>query len=318
MKSLSIIIVTWNCKKFTGECLDSLLKFRLDPQAEIIVVDNASSDGTPELVRDSYPEVTLIRNAENLGFAKGNNVGIRKSTGSYIFLINPDVIVLDGCIERMLSYMAENPRIGMLGPRMLGADGKPYRSYMAAPTLWRLFCRALALDSLFPKSRLFGGYLMPYFDGNRIAEVDVLNGWFLLTQREAVNEVGLLDESLFMYGDDLDWCKRFREAGWKNIYFPEVASIHYGGGSSANAPVRFSVEMERASLQYWQKNFGRASQMMFLVIAWIHQVIRLTGNLLLFMGSRSKRPEAASKIKKSVACLRWAMGFGYNKSAEAK
>jgi GT2 family glycosyltransferase len=318
VKLFSIVIVTWNCRKFTGECLDSLHKYRFDPQVEIVVVDNASSDGTPELVSDCYPEVTLIRNDENLGFAKGNNVGIRKSTGQYLFLINPDVQVLDGCIERMLSYMAENPRIGLLGPRMLGMDGKPYRSYMAAPTLWRLFCRALALDALFPKSKLLGGYLMPYFDGNSISEVDVLNGWFLLTRREALNEVGLLDESLFMYGDDLDWSKRFRAAGWKSIYFPEVASIHYGGGSSANAPIRFSVEMQRANLQYWQKNFGRASQSMFLVIVWIHQFIRLVVNVFLFVGSRSKRPETAGKIKKCLACLRWAMGFPYDKRAEAQ
>ena len=317
MKSLSIVIVTWNCKKFTEECLESLRTYRQDPQAEIIVVDNASWDGTPELVRDAYPEVMLIRNDHNLGFAKGNNVGIRKSNGKYVFLINPDVQVLDGCIEKMLAYMAENPRIGLLGPRMLGVDGKACRSYMGTPTLWRLFCRALALDVLFPKSKLLGGFLMPYFDGDRIAEVDILNGWFWVTRREALNEVGVLDESLFMYGDDLDWCKRYREAGWKIVFFPEAESIHYGGGSSSKAPVWFSVEMQRANLQYWQKNFGRASQVMFLGIVWIHQAIRLTGNLLLFVGSRAKRPEAAGKIKKSLACLRWAMGFGYNKRVEA-
>jgi GT2 family glycosyltransferase len=317
MKSISIVIVTWNCRKFTDECLASLRAYSHDPQMEIIVVDNASSDGTPELVRDSHPEVTLVQTNQNLGFAKGNNVGIRMCSGKYIFLINPDVKVLNGCIERMIAYMDENPQIGLLGPRMLGGDGKPYRSYMRAPTLWRLFCRALALDSLFPNSKLFGGYLMPYFDGNQTAEVDVLNGWFWMTRREAINHVGLLDESLFMYGDDLDWCKRFREGGWKVVFFPEVASIHYGGGSSSNAPVRFYVEMQRANFQYWQKNFGLASQKMFLLIVGIHQSIRLLGNALLFAGSKSKRPQAAGKIKRSLACLRWAMGFGYDKGVKA-
>ncbi len=309
LKTLSIVIVTWNCKKFTGECLDSLHAYRNDPQAEIIVVDNASSDGTPELVRDSYPEVTLVQTGKNLGFAKGNNVGIRMSTGKYIFLINPDVKVLDGCIERMISYMAENPKIGLLGPRMLGVDGKSARSYMGAPTLWRFFCRALFLDALFPKSKLLGGYLMPYFNGDRIAEVDVLNGWFWMTRREALEQVGLLDESLFMYGDDLDWCKRFHKVGWKIVYFPEVESIHYGGGSSGSHSVRFCVEMQRANLQYWRKNSGPASVVIFPAIVWIHHAIRLAGNALIFMVWKSKRPEATRKIKECVACMRWAVGL---------
>jgi GT2 family glycosyltransferase len=316
-KTLSIVIVTWNCRKFTDECLASLHAYRNNPKAEIIVVDNASVDGTPELVRDSYPEVTLVQTNQNLGFAKGNNVGIRMCAGEYIFLINPDVHVLDGCLDRMMAYMSANPKIGLLGPRMLGGDGKPYRSYMRAPTLWRLFCHALALDSVFPRSKFFGGYLMPWFDGDRIAEVDILNGWFWLTRREALRDVGLLDENLFMYGDDLDWCTRFRAAGWKLVFFPEVASIHYGGGSSSNAPVRFYVEMQRANLQYWRKNFGRVSQAMFIAIVWIHQSIRLLANTLIFVGAKSKRLQAAGKIKKSLACLRWAMGFGYDKGVRA-
>jgi GT2 family glycosyltransferase len=312
-KTLSIVIVTWNCMKFTEECLDSLRSYMHNPMAEIIVVDNASSDGTSELVRDCYPEVTFIQTGKNLGFAKGNNVGILRSTGEYIFLINPDVQVLNGCIEGMLAYMEKNPKIGLLGPRMLGTDRKPYRSYMGAPTLWRFFCRALFLDTLFSKSKLMAGYLMPYFDGDQIAEVDILNGWFWMTRREALNEVGLLDESLFMYGDDLDWCKRFREAGWKIVYFPEVESIHYGGGSSGRARVQFCVEMQRANFQYFRKNFGPASILMFPAIVWIHHAIRLVVNSLLFMGSRSKRSEATRKIKECVACMRWAMGLGYHK-----
>jgi GT2 family glycosyltransferase len=174
------------------------------------------------------------------------------------------------------------------------------------------------LDDIFPKSKLLGGYLMPYFDGNQISDVDVLNGWFWLTRREALNEVGLLDESLFMYGDDLDWCKRFRDTGWKIVYFPEAASIHYGGGSSGNAPVRFSVEMQKANLQYWRKHFGAASLVLFIGIVWIHQLIRLVGNVLLYIGSKSRRPKAVGKIKRSLACLRWAMGFGYQKKAAAR
>lgn len=318
MKSISIVIVTWNCKKFVAECLDSLANHRKDPQVEIIVVDNASKDGTPQLVCESYPEVVLIQSNENLGFARANNVGIRVSSGRYLCLINPDVKVLDGCIERMVSYMEQNPRAGLLGPRMLDADGNSERSYMGAPTLWRLFCRALALDQVFPKSRLFSGYLMPYFDRKSIAEVDILNGWFWMTSREALDEVGLLDETLFMYADDLDWSKRFRNLGWKVIYFPEAESIHYGGQTTAVAPIRFSVEMQQSDFQYWRKNYGRISQLAYLSVAMIHNLVRLIGYSLLLLSSGSDRKEISLKIKRSAACIGWVFGKSRNERSSVR
>jgi GT2 family glycosyltransferase len=317
MIRLSIVIVTWNAKKYVAECLDSLQTCSNDPETEIIVVDNSSTDGTPELVRDSYPRITLIRNEENLGFAKANNVGIRKSTGEYVFLINSDVHVLDGCVEQMMDYLKQDPRIGLLGPKMLGADRNSYRSYMGEPTLWRCFCRALALDVLFPNSRNFGGYLMPYFKRDHIAEVDVLNGWFWATRREALNQVGLLDETFFMYGEDIDWSKRFREAGWKVVYFPKAESIHYGGASSSKAPIRFYIEMQKANYQYWKKHYGRASQLTYLLMNWIEQSARLIGHT--FMRFVGKKPSDASfKAKRSMACICWIMGIRYRTGSDAR
>jgi GT2 family glycosyltransferase len=308
MKNLSIIIVTWNGKKFVDECLESLRAFAEDPGVEIFVVDNCSTDGTRELVRESYPKVVLIQNQTNVGFARANNIGIGQSSGKYVALINSDVRVLPGCIEKLIDYMNSHPRIGVLGPRMLGASGKSSRSYMSAPTLWRCFCRALALDVLFPGSKALGSYTMPYLKRDRIAEVDVLNGWFWMTRREALDQVGLLDETFFMYGEDIDWCKRFRDGGWNVVYFPEAESIHYGGASSAKAPVRFYVEMQRANYQYWQKHFSRPSQFGFLGIVALHQVLRI----MLFglgMAVGSDRSEAGYKVERSMACLRWIMGL---------
>jgi GT2 family glycosyltransferase len=300
-----------------AECLDSLQAYSNDPGVEIIVVDNASSDGTPELVRDSYAGVTLMRNEENLGFAKANNEGIRKSTGEYVFLINSDVHVLDGCIERILEYMKQDSRIGLLGPKMLGADRMAYRSYMGAPTLWNCFTRALALDVLFPNSKFFGGYLMPYFKRDHIAEVDVVNGWFWATRRDALSQVGLLDETFFMYGEDMDWCKRFREAGWKVVYYPDAESIHYGGASSSRAPIRFYIEKQKANYQYMKKHYGRASQIAYLAVTWIAQVVRLAGlGLSLFAGK--KQSDASYKAKRSVACMRWIMGLRYQSGGDAR
>lgn len=318
MIQISIVIVTWNGKRYAAECLDSLRAHISDPTVEVIVVDNASTDGTPEMIRDSYPGVTLIRNDRNLGFATANNIGIRRSSGEYVLLVNSDVVIYEGCIERLVEYMKQNPRVGLLGPRMLGADRKPYRSFMAEFTLWRCFCRALALDDLFPNSKFFGGYLMPYFKMDRVAEVDVLNGWFWVTRREALHEVGLMDENLFMYGDDLDWSKRFREAGWKLIYFPGAESLHYGGASSAKAPIKFSVEMQRANFQYWKKHHGFLSWYLFRGIVWMHQALRLAGYSLLWLGAKSNQSETAFKAKRSLACARWAMGVEDKKGEQVR
>lgn len=318
MKAISIVIVTWNCKKYTQECLESLAKFRHDPDTEIILVDNASEDGTPEMVRDLFPEVTLVQSKENLGFARGNNVGLRMTSGEYVCLINPDVRVLDGCLETMLAYMKENPRVGLLGPRMIGFDGKPYPSYMGAPTLWRTFCRALALDDLFPKSKLFAGYLMTYFDGSHTADVDILTGWFWVTRREALDQVGLMDESFFMYSDDVDWSKRFRDGGWRVVYLPTAESVHYGGGTTARSPVRFSVEMQRANFRYWQKNYSRAAQLAYLSLAWLHQAVRLVGYLPLMAAGKARREEAGFKVKRSYSCILWIMGLGKRRGIQVQ
>jgi GT2 family glycosyltransferase len=307
VKSISIVTVTWNCKYYLKEFLDSLEVLRANPTVEIIVVDNASDDGTAEFVRDCYPEVTLLSSKENLGFSRGNNLGISKSTGRYICLINPDVKVLDNCIEKMQIFMEAHPTIGLMGPKMLSADRMPSRSCMGAPTLWRMFCRALALDVLFPNSRFFGGFLMPYFDYHQIAEVDILNGWFWMTHRSALENVGLLDETYFMYADDLDWSKRFLDAGWKVVYFPEAESIHYGGGASINAPIRFSVEMQKANFQYWQKNYGAVSQTVYIAIVALHQIVRLVGHSFGFFLHRTHREDQWQKIKRSFACLRWTL-----------
>lgn len=304
MKDLSIVIVAWNCKKFVLECLDTLNQ----PSGlftEVILVDNASSDRTPEAVRLQFSNVKVVANSMNLGFAKANNIGIRFATGSYICLINPDVKVLDGCLDQMVSYLDRNPDVGMLGPAMLEPGGRVGRSYMRFPTLWNSFCRALALDTLFKRFGLFGGQLMTDFRPQKVSDVEVLNGWFLMVRRQALQHVGLLDERFFMYGEDIDWCRRFHEAGWRIVYFPLAQAIHYGAGSSSNAPVRFFVEMHRANLEFWKKYHTWRGQINFLAFAWLHHVIRIVGYSLLWTVSSSSRSHAAFKVKRSIAYLGW-------------
>ena len=302
---VSVVIVVWNAKKYVLECLASLREHCASVCSEVIVVDNASTDGTPELVAELYPEFKLIRNPENFGFAKANNIGIAQSLGDFVCLVNSDVKFLDDCISPMIDYLSQNPAVGMLGPKMLAPDGKVWRSTMRFPTLWNHFSRALGLDIAFKKSRRFGGLLMSDFDHRTTAPVEVLNGWFVVVRRSALDRVGPLDPQFFMYGEDVDWCYRFHNAGEGVVFFAEAGAIHYGGASSSNAPLRFYLELYRATWQYWRKHHGSMAQFGFLVAFAVHHSIRLIGSGFLYLFFPSRRPDIAGKFKRSLACLRW-------------
>jgi len=302
---LSVIIVTWNARDYTLQCLKSLQAQGNALSTEIIIVDNASSDGTPESVKRAFPHVRVVQNETNLGFAKANNIGMQLSRGQYICLINSDVNVPPGCLVVMHAYMEKKPEVGVLGPRMRGRDGHVGRSYMRFPTLWRMLCNSLAFSSLPNASSAFSGTMMTEFMNNHTAEVDVLNGWFLMVRRKALEEVGLLDERFFMYGEDIDWSYRFHENGWKRVYFAGAEAVHYGGASSANAPTRFYIEMQKANIQFWKKYNGRLSQFTFLMTVWLHQVIRVLGYGALFCVRGAACHGARIKVRRSFACLRW-------------
>ena len=309
MHDLSIVIVTWNIKKYIEECLTSLAEADKNLSTEIIVVDNASTDGTAELIRAQFPHVRLIETGANLGFARGNNVGIKLATGRYVCLINPDVNVPPDCLSKMYRYMEEEPAVGLLGPKMLGPSGEVRRSGMRFPTIWNSFLRALALDSFFKETGIFGGWLMTDFQFDRTRDIDVLNGWFWMARREALDQVGLLDERFFMYGDDLDWSMRFHLAGWRVVFYSEAEALHYGGASSANAPVRFYIEMQRANFQYWKKFHGNVSFFFYLLTVWLNHAVRTIGYGLVYLTKRSLRSIALFKMKRSFACIRWLMGL---------
>lgn len=302
--TISVIVVTWNAKRYVEECLASLRQ-NADKETEIIVVDNASSDGTPELIRDQFPEVRLIANRENYGFARGNNIGIATSHGRYLFLVNSDVNVPAGCFQKIVAYMDTHPEVGLLGPQMLGPHQEIRRSTMRAPTLSNLFCRALALDTIFRGKRWAGGFLMGDFAHDTTREVEVLNGWFWVVRRRAADQVGWLDERFFMYGEDLDWCYRFRQAGWKLVFFADAAAVHYGGASSAAAPLRFYLEMQRADLQYWKKHYGWGSCLVYRAITVLHELMRMAGYAVIHLLKPPARPESAHKIRRSIGALGW-------------
>ena len=310
---ISIVIVTWNAKKYMRDCLKSLEDQNTGVSTEIIVVDNASTDGTAELIRSEFPNVKLIESKENLGFARGNNVGLRQSSGKYVFLINPDVIVFPGCISNLTAHLDQDPSIGLVGPRMLDAGRIVRRSAMRFPTPWTAFCRALALDAVFKGSKTFGGYLMSDFQFDRTRDVDILNGWFWATKREALHRVGGLDEQLFMYGDDLDWSQRFYQAGYRRLYCADAEAVHYGGGTTAKSPVYFYIERQRADIQFWKKYHSPVGVAFYLLTLFLSEWIRVIGYGLVFLFKKSARVDAAYKVQRSWACIWWLLGMRPNK-----
>jgi len=306
MVDVSIIIVNWNTKQHLLNCLDSLSNSDRYTQ-EIIVVDNASSDGSVDTVISRFPTIKVIENKENIGFAKANNIGIRQSIGRYVCLINSDIIVLDDCIKNLMTFMDENSNIGMAGPRILNPDHTCQVSCRHFPTLWNNLCQALGLNYLFPKSAFFSDWLMNYWPHDSIRSVDALSGCFLMVRREAMNEVGLLDEDFFIYGEDIDWCRRFHQAGWDVVFFPNAKAIHVGAASSANAPIKFYIEMQKADLQYWRKHHGRVGQVIYSMIIILRQALRIIHGAFQYIIHPSQRKTNSFKLKRSLACIRWVL-----------
>ncbi len=302
---VSVVIVSWNARDYLSQCLESLTAEVCSYSMEIIVVDNNSSDGSAELVEQKFPHVRLIRKAENLGFAKANNVGIRESSGKYVALINSDVLVLKDCLTQLVDFADAHPDVGMVGPRVIGGDGKLQRSCRGFPTLWNMFCRALALDAIFRRSKMFGGYLLTHWDHDTLKTADTLSGCFWLVRKDALGMVGLLDEAFFMYGEDMDWCKRFWGAGWRLMFVPTAEAIHYGGASSSNAPVRFFIEKLRGDFQYWHKHHSQIAVACYFLIIGFHLTLRVVGYRLAFCLGQDSQKNCRHKVERSVAGLKW-------------
>jgi GT2 family glycosyltransferase len=297
MKDISVIIVSWNAREYLLKCLGALAEELADVEHEVLVVDNASTDGSPEAVEAAWPGTTLVRRSTNLGFARANNVGLRRSAGQYLLLVNSDVDVRPGSVKRLRAFLEQNPSVGIAGPRVLNADGTLQRSCRRRPSLTRCLARALALDGVFPG--------LTYCPHDAAGAVDVLSGCCWMVRREALEQVGPLDETFFMYYEDVDWCKRFADAGWGVAYVPEAEVTHYGGASSANAPVRYYVEMQRAGLQYWNKHHGKLRSRAYEVIAILHQVLRILLGAVQYLVQPSNREKAVYALKRSGACLGW-------------
>lgn len=256
MIDLSIIIVNHNTKKLLADCLSSLRAQEEDLALQVVTVDNGSQDGSPEMVLRDFPNVHLIRNETNEGFAKPNNQGLALARGRYCMLLNSDTIVKPRALKILVSFMDDHPDVGACGPRLLNSDGTLQRSCREFPSLWRHFCDMSGLENLFPHS-VFGSFEVR-FDHDRIAEVDQPMGAALLVRSEVIRQVGYLDEQFKIYYNEVDWCKRIKNAGWKIYFVREAEIVHYGGKTTeiTNRSLEQFDEMTRNTIRYYEKHTG--------------------------------------------------------------
>ena len=263
---LSIIIVNYNVREFLHHALVSLQKAMKGIRGETIVVDNASDDGSIEMVKRRFPKVRLIANDSNLGFARANNVGLKQARGKYILLINPDTLVQENTLQVMIRFFEENPDVGLAGCKILNPDGTfQLACRRSFPAPWAAVTKMIGLSALFPGSRLFGRYNLSYLSPDETYEIDAVSGSFMMVRREAYEQVGGLDEDFFMYGEDLDWCYRIQRAGWKNYYVHSTQIIHYKGESTKRSNLNEIRTFYQAMHLFVRKHLSSSLVFAFLI-----------------------------------------------------
>ncbi len=267
MKKLSVIIISYNVKHYLEQCLNALLWIIREVDAEVIVVDNHSEDGSVEYIKSKFGDkLTLISSNHNLGFAKANNVAIRQATGEYILMLNPDTIPTKASILDTLKFMDAHPRAGGLGVRMLKADGtSALESRRGVPTPMTAFYKMSGLCARYPSHPRFGHYYMSGISWDEPHEIEVVSGAFFMVRRKALDEVGPLDEDFFMYGEDIDLSYRLLRAGYENWYYPAFI-LHYKGESTYKSSFRYVHVFYNAMLIFFRKYYGHLSFLITLPI----------------------------------------------------
>jgi GT2 family glycosyltransferase len=253
---LSIITVSWNVRDLLRDCIRSVDAGRGLLHLEMIVVDSASSDGSVDMIKQEFPWVELIASEENLGFPGGNNVGIARAKGRNILLLNPDTVILDDALQVMVHYIDQHVDIGALGAKILNPDLSIQSSRRRFPTMLTAIFESTWLESVAPPAILRDYYTRDLPD-DESADVDWVTGACLMVPRLVIDQVGPLDEEYFMYSEELDWCRRIKDAGWRVIYLPQAQIIHHVGKSSEQAVTDRHINFQRAKLRYFRKYHGR-------------------------------------------------------------
>jgi GT2 family glycosyltransferase len=282
---VSIIIVHYNVKYFLEQALHSLKRASGNLQVETFVIDNNSPDDSVEWIRDRFPDVHIIANQENVGFAKANNQGMAVARGRYFLILNPDVILQENTLDVLVDFMNQHPDVGAVGPKIISPQGTiDHNSRRSFPTPWVAFCKLSGLSNLFPNSPFFSKYALSYIDPDLMMDVDVLSGACMMVRREAYQKVGGFDEDYFMFGEDIDWCYGIKQTGWRICYNPSTRIIHYKGESTKRSNIKRDKHFYGAMHLFVRKNIQMRLQWLFHplldVAIFVRSLLARTGKTL--------------------------------------
>jgi N-acetylglucosaminyl-diphospho-decaprenol L-rhamnosyltransferase len=272
---LTLVIVSWNVCDLLRRCLRSILA--TEGEWEIVVVDNASTDSSPEMVREEFPQVRLIANEKNRGFTAANNQGLALAQGRCVLLLNPDTEVVADALATMVRYLDAHPEVGALGPRLLFPDGRQQPSRRRFPTLTTALVESTVVQEWWADNRILRRYYMADTPDDAVQPVDWVVGACLLVRREAFEQVGGLDEGFFMYSEELDWCRRIKDAGWEVVYLPTATVIHHEGKSSEQVVPARHIRFQTSKVRYFRKHHGSYQAEMlrwFLLATYVYQLAR--------------------------------------------
>jgi GT2 family glycosyltransferase len=253
---LAVVVVSYNTVGLLRQCLRSV-ELPGAPPLELFVVDNASTDGSADMVAGEFPRAQLIRNDQNVGFSRANNQALRLASAKYLCLLNSDAEVRDGALARMVGYLDAHPDVGVVGPRLLYPDGSPQSSRRRFPTIATALIESTVVQRWLPNAPALRRYYVADVPDDRVQEVDWLVGACIVVRREAIDDVGLLDERFFMYSEELDWCRRIRAAGWRIVYLPGAVAVHHESRSAEQNLARRSILFFDSRCKYFAKHYGR-------------------------------------------------------------
>lgn len=258
MPDISFVIVSWNVRDLLRRALESIVKEAAGVEIEIIVVDNASTDGTVEMARAGFPAARVIANTENAGFTRGNNQALEFAQGRYLFLLNPDAELSPGALRAMVDYMdaPENARVGIVGPQLRYGDGSLQSSRRRFPTFTTALLESTKLQQWFPRNRVLRRFYVQDTRDDAVQDVDWVVGAAMFVRRAVYEQIGGLDERFFMYSEELDWCFRAKKEGWRVVYFPRASVLHYEGKSSGQVLAQRDIYFHSSKVRYFKKHFG--------------------------------------------------------------
>jgi GT2 family glycosyltransferase len=313
MNHLSVIIVSYNTLELLRKCLSSIYKNAEGLALQVVIIDNDSRDGSADVVAREFSQAVLVRNTSNAGFAKAVNQGLKLAEGEAILLLNSDVEIFPGTLQRSLNFLQTHSDAGIVGCKLLNPDLSLQPSCESFPSLMDFVSESFFLDKIFPRNKTFGRFHLSYFGYDETAKVGRVMGAFLLIRRRTFADIGLLDESFFFYGEETDWCYRAKQKGWEVYFYPGAEAIHYGGQSADPISPRMFVQLHAARYRFYRKYHSLASGLAARVVLGIGALLRIF--LWLFITlyrlilRRSHVKAGAKKVLAFGATLCWYLGL---------